>query len=177
MGKIQPPRKIHFNSIEDAISHVADRNAPRIKIVRMTPDVPLPKYQNPGDAGMDLHAWIEADPLGVRETASVEFGKTTKIRTGIKVAIPEGYEGQVRGRSGRAFYNGVFAYNGTIDSGFTGELMVLLTGTRQGEVFHVKHGDRIAQLVIAPVARCAIVEVDALDDTVRGEKGLGSTGA
>jgi dUTP pyrophosphatase len=137
----------------------------------------MPKYQTDDASGINLHAYLVDAVTGERTgSVAVSFGKTTKIRTGIRVGIPPGHEGQIRGRSGRAFYNGVFAYNGTIDQGFTGEIMALLTCHRDGDVFHVKHGDRIAQLVIAPVARCDIECVENLNETARGDKGFGSAG-
>ena len=132
--------------------------------------VAAPAYQSPGAAGMDLGAAVEAPVVLLP-------GERRLIPTGYAVAIPSGYEGQVRPRSGLALRHGVTVLNapGTIDADFRGELRVLLVnhGT---EAFVVKQGDRIAQLVICPVAEAELVEVEALEGTARGGGGYGSTG-
>ncbi|HZF52528.1 MAG TPA: dUTP diphosphatase [Polyangiaceae bacterium] len=132
--------------------------------------VPPPRYQSPGAAGMDLSAAVEAPVVLLP-------GERRLISTGYAVAIPPGFEGQVRPRSGLALRHGVTVLNapGTVDADFRGELRVLLVnhGT---EGFVVKRGDRIAQLVICPVAEGELVEAEALEGTSRGEGGYGSTG-
>lgn len=128
----------------------------------------LPTYATPGSAGMDLRAdgdW------------SLDPGEVRLIPTGLAIAIPEGHEGQVRPRSGLAARHGVTVLNspGTIDSDYRGEVKVLLINHGK-ECFRICHGDRIAQLVIAPFSRCQVREVENLDETSRGSGGFGSTG-
>lgn len=131
--------------------------------------LPLPAYQTDGAAGMDLLADV-ADPLSLRP------GARLLVPTGLAVEIPLGFEGQVRPRSGLALRHGVTLVNspGTIDADFRGELQVLLINLGS-EDFHVQRGDRIAQLVIAPVARAAWREVEDLAPTTRGPGGFGHT--
>lgn len=139
---------------------------PTLKIRRLTETATLPAYAKPGDAGMDLCAaqrhWVPAD------------GVPTRLYLGIAVEIPEGYEGTVRPRSGLSM-RGRTVVLGTIDSGYRGEIGVVVCNDGVDE-WEIAPGDRIAQLVISPVARCHVVEVDALSDSVRGESGFGSTG-
>lgn len=133
-------------------------------------EVPIPRYQTEGAVGMDLSAAVASD-------VSIEHGERRLIPTGIAVAIPPGYEGQIRPRSGLALRHGVTVLNtpGTIDPDYRGELAVLLVNLG-GAAFVVRRGDRIAQLVICPVARAELVEVASLDETARGGGGYGSTG-
>jgi len=142
-----------------------------ISVARTGPvEVPLPRYQTSGAAGMDLHAALPESvtlaPLG-----------RAKVPTGIRVAIPESFEGQVRPRSGLAARTGLTVLNspGTIDSDYRGEIQVLLVNLSDTPVT-VAPFERIAQLVIAPVARAELVAVPALEDTERGDGGYGSTG-
>jgi len=144
-----------------------------LKIARIDPRVPLPQYESAGAAGIDLRAFLEADlpipPLG-----------RARIPTGLRIEIPEGYEGQVRPRSGLAIKFGITVLNapGTIDSDYRGDVDIILVNLG-AEAFVVKNGDRIAQLVIAPVlsgADLAIVETGELSVTARGGGGFGSTG-
>ena len=141
-----------------------------VKVSRIDPAVPLPQYESKGAAGMDLRAFLVGDvsipPLG-----------RAKIPTGLRLEIPEGFEGQVRPRSGLAVQYGVTVLNspGTIDSDYRGDVDVILANLG-ADVFTVKNGDRIAQLVIAPVMRAALEEAAALSPTARGEGGFGSTG-
>jgi dUTP pyrophosphatase len=133
-------------------------------------DIPLPRYQTEGAAGMDLHAAIAA-PL------TLAPGDRALVPTGWAVAIPPGFEGQVRPRSGLALRHGVTVLNapGTIDADYRGEIKVVLVN--HGQVpFSIARGDRIAQLVICPVARAELTLVEALDATSRGAGGYGSTG-
>ena len=133
----------------------------------------LPAYETAGAAGMDLRAAIAEDEVMV-----LQPGERRAAPTGIAIAVPEGYEAQVRPRSGLALRSGVTQANapGTIDSDYRGEIQVILINHGEEEVT-IRRGDRIAQLIIAPVARAEWVEVDALTDTRRGGRGFGSTGA
>ena len=130
--------------------------------------LPLPAYATDGAAGMDVCA---------AEDVELASGGRHAVATGFALAIPEGYEIQVRPRSGLAFKHGISVPNapGTIDSDYRGELKVLLINHGQ-ETFSIARGDRVAQLVLAPVTRAAFTEVDDLDETVRGAGGFGSTG-
>ncbi len=133
-------------------------------------DLPLPTYQTAGAAGMDLTA-------AVVETVVLQPGKVGQIPCGIKLAIPPGYEGQVRPRSGLALRHAVTLINapGTIDADYRGEVMVLLINLGR-EDFLVTRGMRLAQLVIAPVVRATLREVQSLSATERGAGGFGHTG-
>lgn len=138
---------------------------------------PLPAYGTPGAAGMDLRAGIRGDDAPFVFMTRINPGMVMVLTTGFEVAIPPGYEGQVRPRSGLAAKHGVTVLNapGTIDSDYRGEIKVVLVNHGRGS-FEIEHGDRIAQLVIAPVSRAAVAEVAELDATERGEAGFGSTG-
>src|SRR5690348_17150327 len=147
-----------------------DVMAPRVRFRRLRPDAVVPRYMTPGAAGMDLCAAIdEAVELGPGERAAVG--------TGLALAIPAGFEGQVRPRSGLAREHGVTVANapGTIDSDYTGHVQVLLVNLGRAPV-RIEPGQRIAQLVIAPVVQAELEEVDALPETSRGAGGFGSTG-
>lgn len=144
---------------------------PILKIQRLRDNgLPLPCYQSAGAAGVDLLADLDA-PLIL---APME---RRAVPTGIAIAIPVGYEGQVRPRSGRALNEGVTMVNspGTIDSDYRGELKVLAINLGPTPVT-ISHGDRIAQLIITPVARAEILEVADLGETARGAGGFGHTG-
>jgi dUTP pyrophosphatase len=129
---------------------------------------PLPKYARDGDAGMDICA---------SEDVQIKAFSWTTIPTGIYLEIPEGYECQIRSRSGLAAKFGIFVLNspGTIDSGYRGEVKIILKN-EDHRPYEVKKGDRIAQMVFAPVTNAILTEVAELSDTDRGEGGLGSTG-
>ncbi len=132
----------------------------------------LPAYETSGSAVMDVRAALPAgDPLTLKP------GARAMVPTGLSVAIPEGYEIQVRPRSGLAARHGLTCLNtpGTIDSDYRGEIKVILINLG-AEAFVIQRGERIAQLVLAPVTRLAWSEVDALDETARGAGGFGSTG-
>lgn len=137
---------------------------------RMRPDAIIPRYMTANAAGLDLCAAIDAP-------VTLAGGERAAISTGLAMAIPDGFEGQVRPRSGLAREHGVTVVNapGTIDADFRGTVHVLLlnTGTQS---FAVKPGERIAQLVIAPVVQAELAEVDELPATERGTGGFGSTG-
>ncbi|HUV03670.1 MAG TPA: dUTP diphosphatase [Armatimonadota bacterium] len=133
-------------------------------------DIPLPAYATPGSAGIDLHAAVDSDIV-------LKPGERKLIPTGLRVAIPDGCEGQIRPRSGLALRNGIGVVNspGTIDSDYRGPVQVILIN--QGEQpFTVRRGDRIAQLVVSPVVRARLVESDSLPETTRNEGGFGHTG-
>ena len=142
----------------------------RIRLTRLPHghDLPLPSYATPGAAGMDVVAAEDIDLLP---------GQRHAVATGFKVAIPEGYEIQVRPRSGLAFKHGITVPNtpGTIDSDYRGELKVLLIN-HGDQPFPVRRGARIAQLVPAVVTLAAFDEVEELCETARGAGGFGSTG-
>lgn len=137
---------------------------------KLTPSATIPSYAHEGDSGMDVHS-IETWSIGHEGCAHV-------FRTGIGAVIPEGYELQVRPRSGLAREHGVFAVFGTVDEGYRGEICVTMVNTSRKD-YEIKAGDRIAQLVVAPpVTRVVVVECDCvLDGTDRGSDGFGSTGA
>ncbi len=135
--------------------------------------LPLPSYQSDGAAGLDLLAAVpEAAPMTLAPNGRA------LVPCGIAIALPRGFEGQVRPRSGLAVRHGVTVLNtpGTIDADYRGEVMVLLVNLGT-EPFAVTRGMRIAQLVVAPVARARVVEVAELDATARGSGGFGSTGS
>ncbi len=141
--------------------------------IQITPEgegLPLPKYATPGSAGMDLVA-------AVADEMVLPPGEVRLISTGIRIAIPEGYEGQVRPRSGLALRHGITMLNspGTIDSDYRGTVSVIAINHGK-EDFVIRRGERIAQLVICPVARAEWQPVASLDDTQRGEGGFGHSG-
>ncbi len=140
----------------------------QIKITRVG-EVPLPAYQTDGAAGMDLSASLESPVI-------LQARSRAKIPTGLKMEIPNGFEGQIRPRSGFAKERGVTVLNapGTVDSDFRGEVCVLLVNLGNLPVL-ISPLDRIAQIVFAPVTRVELVEAGALDETDRGEGGFGST--
>jgi dUTP pyrophosphatase len=133
-------------------------------------DIPLPAYMTPGAAGADVCAAVEAPVV-------LAPGERTLIPTGFALDVPEGYEVQIRPRSGLALRAGVTLLNtpGTIDSDYRGPVGVIVVNFGSA-AFTVNRGDRIAQMVVAPVARAAFVEVDTVGGTHRGEGGFGSTG-
>lgn len=135
-----------------------------------------PSYETPGAAGMDIRANIPQVVPG-QTVKIISPGCGTMVETGVYVQIPKGYEIQVRSRSGLAAKSGVFVLNspGTIDSDYRGEIKVILFNTGSFD-FTINHGDRIAQLVVAPVVQAEMVNVDTLDETERGAGGFGSTG-
>jgi dUTP pyrophosphatase len=141
-----------------------------VRIARTDPRVRLPEYETEGAAGMDLRAFLA-------ENISIPPLGRAKIPTGLRIEIPEGFEGQVRPRSGLAYKFGVTVLNapGTIDSDYRGDVDVILVNLG-AEVFVVKDGDRIAQLLIAPVLRAGLTETGDLSATGRGSGGFGSTG-
>jgi dUTP pyrophosphatase len=140
-----------------------------LRITRLTPGAKLPSRAHEGDAGLDLHA---------AEAATIEPGERAAVATGIAVEIPVGFAGLVLPRSGLAARHGIALVNapGLIDSGYRGEIRVLLLNTDRREQFRIAPGERIAQLVLTPVADAEPVEVAELAASVRGEGRFGSSG-
>ena len=142
----------------------------RIKRLRKDGSIPVPQYMTYGSSGMDLFAFVEKE-------VTLEPGERKLIPTGISVAIPEGFEGQIRPRSGLAIQHGIGVVNGpgTIDADYRGEIGVLLINFDKSP-FTVHHGDRIAQMVISRVFRAIFEEVNELPPTGRQDGGFGHTG-
>ena len=144
----------------------------RIEITRKPgcEDIPLPRYMSGGAAGMDVRAACDGD-------VTISPGQVTLVPCGFSIAVPAGYEAQIRPRSGLALKHGIVVANapGTIDADYRGEVSVIL-GNVGREKFELRRGMRIAQIVIAPVCRARLVEVDELEPTDRGKGGFGHTG-
>lgn len=140
-----------------------------VLVTTTDPDVPLPAYAHPGDAGADLTT---------REALTLEPGQRATVRTGVRVALPHGYVALVHPRSGLAAKHGVTIANapGTVDAGYRGEIAVTLINTDATEPISFAVGDRIAQLVIQKVERAKFVPVESLPGSHRGHDGFGSTG-
>lgn len=140
-----------------------------ISITRLDASLPLPTYAHEGDAGIDLYC---------AEDVSLKPGQRAAVATGIAVAIPPGYAGFVQPRSGQALRKGLSIVNtpGLVDSGYRGEIKVVAINLDPDEPLELRRGDRLAQLVILPVAVARLVEVDRLPKSSRGEGGFGSTG-
>lgn len=150
-------------------SAAAGRAGPVLRVRRLDPDLPLPRYAHPGDAGLDLHA---------REDLTLAPGQRSVVATGVAIALPPGHVGLVHPRSGLAARHGVALVNapGTIDEGYRGEICVVLVNLDPTTPVQLARGDRIAQLVVQRVERVGIVEVDVLPDSGRGQAGFGSSG-
>ncbi len=144
----------------------------KIQVARepIAADLPLPRFMSQGAAAIDIRAAL-ATPVTIRPN------ERALIDTGLRLAIPVGYEGQIRPRSGLAIKEGIAVLNspGTIDSDYRGLLRIILINLGTND-FVVHHGDRIAQLVIAPVINVELIEVNDLDETARGDGGFGSSG-
>tara|TARA_Y100001958_G_C21077478_1_gene434904 strand:+ start:368 stop:808 length:441 start_codon:yes stop_codon:yes gene_type:complete len=142
-----------------------------VLIKRLAKDIELPKYETSDSSGMDLAANIE-------KPIEIQPGKTSIIPTGIALSIPKNFEIQIRPRSGLAAKNQISVLNtpGTIDADYRGEIKVILINLGN-EIFTVKKGARIAQMVLCPVTKAALKEVNILDNTDRGSGGFGSTGS
>ena len=140
-----------------------------VQIKLLDEGLPVPRYQHEGDAGLDLPSRVDY---------VLEPGERATIPTGIAVAIPQGYAGFVLPRSGLASRNGISLVNspGLVDSGYRGEMAIVMINTDKREAFHIKRGDRIAQLVIQKVESVVLRQIEELDDTSRGAGGFGSTG-
>jgi dUTP pyrophosphatase len=140
-----------------------------LRIKMLDAGLPAPRYQHEGDAGLDLPSRVDV---------TLQPGERATVPTGIAVAIPRGYAGFVLPRSGLATRHGIALVNspGLIDAGYRGEVAIVMINTDRLEVFHIKRGDRIAQLVIQQVVEATTIEVEELDETARGSGGFGSTG-
>jgi dUTP pyrophosphatase len=144
-------------------------DVPELPVRRLHPDLPLPAYAHPGDAGADLCA---------AEDVVLPPGGRATVGTGLAVAVPDGHAAFVHPRSGLAARHGITVVNapGTVDAGYRGEVRVVLLNTDRHQPFTVHRGDRIAQLVVQPVTTVRFVDVEELPPTPRGEGGFGSTG-
>ena len=151
---------------------MSDSGRVQVRIARVSNarDLPLPARATPGSAGFDLHAAVD-------EELSLGPGERALVPTGFAIAVPPGFEAQIRPRSGLALRHGIVIPNapGTIDSDYRGELRVILMNAGD-EVFTIKRGDRIAQLVVAPVVAVDFAEVEALPESERGTGGFGHSG-
>lgn len=141
----------------------------QIQVLRLDPDLPVPAYAHPGDAGADLVTAVDV---------TLAPGERMLVPTGIALALPEGYVALVHPRSGLAARHGLSIVNtpGTIDAGYRGEIKVLLINHDPREAIELRRGDRVAQLVIQRFEHAEFVAVDALPESVRGDGGYGSTG-
>jgi dUTP pyrophosphatase len=148
---------------------VAGTDAMDLEVRRLDDDGPLPAYQREGDAGLDLHS---------AEDFTLQPGQRAVVGTGIAVAIPSGFVGLTTPRSGLAARQGLSMVNapGVIDSGYRGEVKLIMINLDPHDPIDVKRGDRVAQLVVVPVATVRVVESAELPRSERGEGGLGSTG-
>lgn len=148
---------------------MTEENRVKVAITRLDRDLPLPSYARDGDAGLDLLA---------AEDVTLSPGERYAIPTGLAVAIPEGHAGFVHARSGRAFKEGLALVNapGLIDSGYRGEIKVIVVNLDPRERIKIARGDKIAQLVIQRVERARLEEVAELPSSERGDGGFGSTG-
>ena len=142
----------------------------KILVKKFDKNIKLPTYKTSGSSGMDLVAYV-------KNKIAISPGKTTIIPTGIAVAIPKNYEIQIRPRSGLAAKKGISVLNtpGTVDSDYRGEIKIILINLSK-KTFFVKSGDRVAQMILCPVVRGELKEVQNLPKTVRGKRGFGSTG-
>jgi dUTP pyrophosphatase len=140
-----------------------------VLLTMLDPDLPVPTYAHPGDAGADLVSAVDL---------TLAPGQRAMVPTGVSIALPEGYAAFVHPRSGLAAKHGISLVNapGTIDAGYRGEISVIVINTDPAAEFALKRGDRIAQLVIQPVVTAQFVAVDRLPGSHRGEGGFGSTG-
>ncbi|HEY8653318.1 MAG TPA: dUTP diphosphatase [Dermatophilaceae bacterium] len=148
---------------------MSDPSRVQVLISRLDPDLPLPRYAHPGDAGADLYA---------REGVNLAPGQRALVSTGVAIALPAGYAGFVHPRSGLAAIHGITMVNapGTIDAGYRGEILVNLLNTDSHEAFNISRGDRIAQLVVQRVSEAHFVEVESLPGSQRGDTGHGASG-
>lgn len=173
-ARVEEDLMAELNELAAELERMSDfeTERPPVEVKRLPHnlDLPLPTYESDESAGMDLRAAIAAPVV-------LAPGARALIPTGLAIALPMGLEAQVRPRSGLALKHGVTCLNspGTIDSDYRGEVGVILINLGQ-EPFSVARGDRIAQLVIAPVFQADWIEVEELDSTERGDEGFGSTG-
>jgi dUTP pyrophosphatase len=148
---------------------VTDPFRVQVLIKRLDPELPMPVYAHPGDAGADLHA---------REDVILAPGQRALVPTGVAIALPDGYVAFVHPRSGLAARHGITVLNapGTVDAGYRGEILVNLLNTDTAQAFAIARGDRIAQLVVQRVAEAHFVEVGSLPGSQRGDNGHGASG-
>jgi dUTP pyrophosphatase len=148
---------------------MTDHSRVQVLISRLDPDLPMPRYAHPGDAGADLHA---------REEVSLQPGQRALVATGVAIALPDGYAAFVHPRSGLAARHGITLVNapGTVDAGYRGEILVNLLNTDSSQAFTIARGDRIAQLVVQRVSEAHFVEVGSLPGSHRGDTGHGDSG-
>ena len=149
-----------------------------VKILPMYPDVTIPFYATSGSAGCDVRAYLTKENGYSNGKICIKCGETVAIPTGLKFQLPEGYEMQIRPRSGLSLKTKLRIANGpgTLDSDFTGMLMILLDNISQNTEAYIDHNDRIAQLVFSPVTTAKFNIVSELNKTERGENGFGSSG-
>ena len=142
----------------------------KIQIKKLFNEVLTPKYETPGSSGMDIAAYLKQDIL-------INPGDKAMVPTGFSLSVPQGYEVQIRPRSGLAAKKGITVLNtpGTIDSDYRGEIKIILINLSK-DMFVIKNGERIAQMVVCPVEQVSLEEVEELSDTDRGKDGFGSTG-
>lgn len=166
------PQSEWVKTVRTAVASAPQTSRVAVLVLPHGQGLPLPAYQSEGAAGLDLMAAIE--PGGVLTLAP---GERKLVPTGLVLALPQHYEAQVRPRSGLALKHGVTVLNapGTIDADYRGEVQVLLINLGASP-FEIRRGDRIAQIVVAPVTRAVLEPVASLDGTVRGGAGFGSTG-
>ena len=148
---------------------MADSSRVEVLISRLDPDLPVPVYAHPGDAGADLYA---------RQDVSLAPGQRALVPTGVAIALPTGYAAFVHPRSGLAARHGIPLVNapGTIDAGYRGEILVNLLNTDSNQAFTISRGDRIAQLLVQRVSEAHFVEVESLPGSLRGDTGHGDSG-
>lgn len=147
------------------------RIAIKIKRKKSAKDLPLPQYVTAGASGMDLYADVDSELI-------LNPGEIKLVSCGIRLSLPQGFEGEVRPRSGLALKHGITLVNapGTIDSDYRGPVSLIMTNLGKSP-FKIRRGDRVAQLIIKEVVRAQLVERDQLDETVRASGGFGHTGA
>lgn len=147
---------------------VVDKSNLVLKFKKLRRDAIVPEYARPGDSGLDLFACID-------KSIALQPGERALVDTGIAIELPAGYEGQVRSKSGLAINHGLAVLTGTIDNPYRGNICVVLLNTSQA-TYTVQYGQKIAQLVVAPVAQVKLEEVEELSATIRNADGFGSTG-
>jgi len=148
---------------------MTDPSRVQVLILRLDPDLPMPRYAHPGDAGADLHA---------RQDVFLAPGERALVPTGVAIALPAGYAAFVHPRSGLAARHGITVLNapGTVDAGYRGEILVNLINTDAHQGFTITRGDRVAQLVVQRVSEAHFVEVGSLPGSHRGDNGHGASG-
>lgn len=141
----------------------------KVLVTRLDPELPIPSFAKPGDAGADLYSRIDIQ---------LKPGERALVPTGLSIALPSGYAAFIHPRSGRAAKEGLSMVNapGTIDAGYRGEIQVILINLDRDRPIEIKRGERIAQLIIQEVSAAEFVEVEQLPGTSRGDGGFGSTG-